>query len=142
MTPIEFALWLNGAMEITGDQPPTSTQLALIRAKLTETVGGIVASQLLKRAEHLSTREEEERYTLKQALARREEERYTLKQALARRTAGGSIGPNGCDPTTIMGDGRLAHIPATVLDNASLAAAQASYGSKISLNPLQHEDSR
>lgn len=128
MTPIEFALWLNGAMEITGDQPPTSTQLALIRAKLTETVGGIVASQLLKRAEHLSTREEEER--------------YTLKQALARRTAGGSIGPNGFNPTTIMGDGRLAHITATVLDNASLAAAQASYGSKISLNPLQHEDSR
>lgn len=127
MTPIEFALWLNGAMEITGDQPPTSTQLALIRAKLTETVGGIVASQLLKRAEHLSTREEEER--------------YTLKHALARRTAGGSISPNGFNPTAIMGDGRLAHTT-TVLDNASLAAAQASYGSKISINPLQHEDSR
>jgi hypothetical protein len=51
MTPIEFVLWLNGAAELVGDQPPTPEQWATMREKLGETVGGLVAARLLERAE-------------------------------------------------------------------------------------------
>lgn len=51
MTPIGFVLWLNGAAELVGDQPPTPEQWATMREKLGEAVGGIVAARLLERAE-------------------------------------------------------------------------------------------
>ncbi len=51
MKPIEFVLWLNGAAEFVGDQPPTPEQWATMREKLGEAVGGIVAARLLERAE-------------------------------------------------------------------------------------------
>lgn len=51
MKPIEFVLWLNGAAELVGDQPPTPEQWATMREKLGEAVGGIVAARLLERAE-------------------------------------------------------------------------------------------
>jgi len=51
MKPVEFVLWLNGAAELVGDQPPTPEQWATMREKLGETVGGLVAARLLERAE-------------------------------------------------------------------------------------------
>jgi hypothetical protein len=60
MTPIEFVLWLNGAAELVGDQPPTPEQWATMREKLGEAVGGLVASRLLERAEE-TLRDEERR---------------------------------------------------------------------------------
>lgn len=51
MKPIEFVLWLNGAAELVGDQPPTPEQWATMREKLGEAVGGIIAARLLERAE-------------------------------------------------------------------------------------------
>ena len=51
MTPTEFTLWLNGASEIVGDEPPTPAQWAAMREKLGITVGKIVASRLLEQAE-------------------------------------------------------------------------------------------
>lgn len=51
MTPVEFVLWLNGAAELVGDQPPTPEQWATMREKLGEAVGGLVATRLLERAE-------------------------------------------------------------------------------------------
>ena len=51
MNPVEFVLWLNGAAEIVGDQPPTPEQWATMREKLGEAVGGLVAARLLERAE-------------------------------------------------------------------------------------------
>lgn len=51
MKPIDFVLWLNGAAELVGDQPPTPEQWATMREKLGEAVGGIVAARLLERAE-------------------------------------------------------------------------------------------
>lgn len=51
MKPVEFVLWLNGAAELVGDQPPTPEQWATMREKLGEAVGGLVAARLLERAE-------------------------------------------------------------------------------------------
>lgn len=51
MSPVEFVLWLNGAAELVGDQPPSPEQWATMRGKLGETVGGLVAARLLERAE-------------------------------------------------------------------------------------------
>lgn len=51
MNPVEFVLWLNGAAELVGDQPPTPAQWATMREKLGEAVGGLVAARLLERAE-------------------------------------------------------------------------------------------
>lgn len=51
MTPVEFVLWLNGAAELVGDQPPTPEQWATMREKLGEAVGGLVATRLLECAE-------------------------------------------------------------------------------------------
>lgn len=56
MTPIEFVLWLNGAAELVGDQPPTPEQWATMREKLGETVGGLVAARLLERADEVLKR--------------------------------------------------------------------------------------
>lgn len=46
MTPREFVLWLNGAAEIIGDGPPTAEQWALLRSRLGQSVGEIVAARL------------------------------------------------------------------------------------------------
>lgn len=51
MKPVEFVLWLNGAAELVGDQPPTPEQWATMRDKLGEAVGGLVAARLLECAE-------------------------------------------------------------------------------------------
>lgn len=51
MGAVEFVLWLNGAAELVGDQPPTPEQWATMREKLGEAVGGLVAARLLERAE-------------------------------------------------------------------------------------------
>ena len=51
MKPVEFVLWLSGAAELVGDQPPTPEQWATMRGKLGEAVGGLVAARLLERAE-------------------------------------------------------------------------------------------
>lgn len=51
MKPVEFVLWLNGAAELVGEQPPTPEQWAIMREKLGEAVGGLVAARLLERAE-------------------------------------------------------------------------------------------
>lgn len=56
MTPIEFVLWLNGAAELVGDQPPTPEQWATMREKLGEVVGGLVATRLLERADEVLKR--------------------------------------------------------------------------------------
>lgn len=58
MTPIEFVLWLNGAAELVGDQPPTPEQWATMREKLGEVVGGLVAARLLERAEEYAKADE------------------------------------------------------------------------------------
>ena len=63
MKPIEFVLWLNGAAEIVGDQPPTPEQWAIMREKLGEAVGGLVAARLLERAEE-TLRADERRKSL------------------------------------------------------------------------------
>ena len=52
MTSIEFVLWLNGAADLVGDQPPTPEQWATVREKLGETVGGLVAARLLERVDN------------------------------------------------------------------------------------------
>lgn len=51
MNAIEFILWLNGATEILGDQPPTPEQWAAMREKLGSAVGAIVATRLLEHAD-------------------------------------------------------------------------------------------
>lgn len=33
MKPVEFVLWLNGAAELVGDQPPTPEQWATMRRR-------------------------------------------------------------------------------------------------------------
>lgn len=75
MGPVEFVLWLNGAAELVGDQPPTPEQWATMREKLGEAVGGIVAARLLERAEetlHADARrkngEAEKREVMKQMM--------------------------------------------------------------------------
>lgn len=60
MKPVEFVLWLNGAAELVGDQPPTPEQWATMREKLGEAVGGLVAARLLERAEE-TLRDDERR---------------------------------------------------------------------------------
>lgn len=75
MKPVEFVLWLNGAAELVGDQPPTPEQWATIREKLGEVVGGLVAARLLERAEE-TLRVDERR---KKGAAERVE---SMKQAL------------------------------------------------------------
>lgn len=77
MKPIEFVLWLNGAAELVGDQPPTPEQWATMREKLGEAVGGLVAARLLERAEE--TIRADERRKKEEA-----EQREAMKQMLER----------------------------------------------------------
>lgn len=77
MKPVEFVLWLNGAAELVGDQPPTPEQWATMREKLGEAVGGLVAARLLERAEE--TIRADERRKKEEA-----EQREAMKQMLER----------------------------------------------------------
>ena len=70
MKPVEFVLWLNGAAELIGDQPPTPEQWATMREKLGEAVGGLVAARLLERAEEHAKADER----------RKKEEAEVMKQ--------------------------------------------------------------
>jgi hypothetical protein len=80
MKPIEFVLWLNGAAGLVGDQPPTPEQWAIMREKLGEAVGGIVAARLLERAEeHAKADERRKKEEADKAEA--------MKQMLAQRGA-------------------------------------------------------
>lgn len=80
MKPIEFVLWLNGAAELVGDQPPSPEQWAIMREKLGEAVGGLVAARLLERAEE--TLRADERRKKEEA-----EKHEAMKQMLAQRGA-------------------------------------------------------
>ena len=75
MKPDEFVLWLNGAAELVGDQPPTPEQWATMREKLGEAVGGLVAARLLERAEEALRADERRK---KEEVVKNE----SLKQAL------------------------------------------------------------
>lgn len=70
MKPVEFVLWLNGAVELVGDQPPTPEQWATMRGKLGEAVGELVAARLLERAEETLRADERRKKgeVMKQAL--------------------------------------------------------------------------
>lgn len=80
MKPVEFVLWLNGAAELVGDQPPSPEQWATMREKLGEAVGGLVAARLLERAEE--TLRADERRKKEEA-----EKHEVMKQMLAHRAA-------------------------------------------------------
>ena len=58
MTPLDFVLWLNGVLDATGDDQPTAVQMSKIKEKLAETIGPIIASKLLARADQLSREKE------------------------------------------------------------------------------------
>lgn len=53
MSTVEFVLWLAGAVDLVGEEPPTPAQWAQIREKATEVVGAIAASKILERAAEL-----------------------------------------------------------------------------------------
>lgn len=69
MTPLDFVLWLNGVLDATGDDPPTAVQMSKIKEKLAETVGPIIASKLLDRADQLAREEERTSISAAQALS-------------------------------------------------------------------------
>ena len=59
MTPIEFTLWLNGALGIVPEgEAPSPEQFALIRDKLGAVMGHITAQRLLERAEEVVKQDE------------------------------------------------------------------------------------
>jgi len=68
MTPLDFVLWLNGVLDATGDDSPTAAQMSKIKEKLAETVGPIIASKLLDRADQLAREEERTNISAAQAL--------------------------------------------------------------------------
>lgn len=68
MTPLDFVLWLNGVLDATGDDQPTAAQMAKIKEKLAETVGPIIASKLLDRADQFAREEERTNMTQTQPL--------------------------------------------------------------------------
>lgn len=70
MRPVEFVLWLNGAAELVGDQPPTPEQWATLRGKLGEAVGELVTARLFERAEETLRADERRKKgeVMKQAL--------------------------------------------------------------------------
>lgn len=79
MSPIEFALWMNGATGVLGEQPPSPEQWAAIREKLGSVVGRIVADRLLDRADELMKRELADR----EAKQRHVEAMIQAKQAMS-----------------------------------------------------------
>ncbi len=52
MNAVEFVLWLNGACDmVEGSEPPTPEQWAVMKDRLGDAVGEIVASKLLETAQ-------------------------------------------------------------------------------------------
>lgn len=90
MEPVEFVLWLNGAAELVGDQPPTPEQWATMREKLGEAVGGLVAARLLERAEEtLRTDELRKKEEAAKREAMKQMNRYAVQAALEARQMSG-----------------------------------------------------
>lgn len=87
MTPIEFTLWLNGAVGILGDQPPTQEQWAAIQEKLGEAVGAIVASRLLETASELQ-REKQQRSATEAEFLRLQSELARQRHEMALKLGG------------------------------------------------------
>lgn len=85
MKPVEFVLWLNGAAEIVGDQPPTPEQWATMREKLGEAVGGLVAARLLERAEETLRADERRK---KEEAEKNEAMKQMLESMKSRRAVG------------------------------------------------------
>lgn len=85
MKPVEFVLWLNGAAELVGDQPPTPEQWATMREKLGEAVGGLVAARLLERAEETLRADERRK---KEAADKAEAMKQMLEMAKMRSNVG------------------------------------------------------
>lgn len=56
MSPLEFVLWANGAIEVLGGKPPTEEQWQVIRAKLDEVTAKLVASKLLEQVDRQQNR--------------------------------------------------------------------------------------
>ncbi len=56
-TPTEFVLWLNGALDIIGDNP-SPEQWASIREKMNEATGFLAKAKLLEKAEEVIKQEE------------------------------------------------------------------------------------
>jgi hypothetical protein len=46
MNPRDFVLWMNGALDLLDETPPTQEQWNKLRAKLTEQVGTIIAERI------------------------------------------------------------------------------------------------
>lgn len=46
MTPTDFVLWLNGAIDVLNDTPPTQAQWDAMRQKISGQVGAIVAHRI------------------------------------------------------------------------------------------------
>lgn len=90
MKPVEFVLWLNGAAELVGDQPPTPEQWATMREKLGEVVGGIVAARLLERAEeHAKADERRRKEEAEKREVMKQMNRYAVQAALEARQMSG-----------------------------------------------------
>jgi hypothetical protein len=67
-TPVEALLWLNGAMELAGDAPPTPEQWAKMRTKVAESMGYLAKRRFLAKVEGQEAIEREERLRRDQQL--------------------------------------------------------------------------
>jgi hypothetical protein len=50
MTSVEFVLWLAGAVDLVGEDPPSPAQWAQIREKAGSAIGKLAADRILERA--------------------------------------------------------------------------------------------
>lgn len=78
MIPIELTLWMNATMELIGDGPPSPDQWLMMRDKVANTMGTIVAKKLMETAENV-LREQD----MKAADVRHLEEMYKLKNRMS-----------------------------------------------------------
>lgn len=46
MTPTDFVLWLNGAIDVLNDTPPTQEQWNVMREKIAGQVGAIISQRI------------------------------------------------------------------------------------------------
>ena len=95
MTPIELTLWMNATMELVGDGPPSPDQWLMMREKVANTMGTIVAKKLMETAENV-LREQE----MKNLSAKHMEEMYKLKNQIAHTMNGNT---NHIPPPTYAG---------------------------------------
>lgn len=117
MTPIEFVLWMNGAMGVL-DGPPTEAQWAAIKEKMGEAVGGIVAKRLLEGAEeafHIRQKQlrdeaEKESYVtmMKQKQAAAMHELMAKQKALGYNVPAGMIIRGSAEETEFLSSGAAA----------------------------------